>query len=48
MDLCSSPSAVNNEHDGEYHETRGGEEWHRCRNCGNIFFARYHDVGSGC
>jgi len=47
-DLCTAPQAVDNEHAGEYYETSNGEVWEKCVNCGNIFFVRYHDVGSGC
>ena len=47
-DLCASEKAVNGEHVGEYFETSHGEVWEKCTNCGNLFFVRYHDVGSGC
>jgi len=31
----------------EYLETKNGEEWERCADCGESRFVRYHDVGAG-
>ena len=47
MDLCRSSSNSTNEHEWEYDGTHQGEEWERCRRCGDVRLARYHDVGSG-
>lgn len=44
-DLCTSTAG--GEHVKEYYETRGGEIWVRCHHCGNLFFDRYIDCGSG-
>lgn len=45
--LCESENAANGEHYKEYHETRCGEIWLKCANCGEHFFDRYIECGSG-
>jgi hypothetical protein len=44
-DLCAATR--NGKHEGEYFETSNGEVWDKCVRCGNLFFVRFHDVGSG-
>lgn len=44
MNLCIRTGI---DHRTEFFETRNGEEWERCLDCGEHVFVRYHDVGCG-
>lgn len=44
MEICI---VTGTDHVGEYYEVNHGEVWERCTKCGNLFFVRYHDTGSG-